>query len=65
MTIFDLEHLVLTYSPLFGTVKDPVNMVGFVSSNVVRGHVDIIHPDELELKIEQAQVVDVWLGEEF
>ncbi|KAK0702155.1 hypothetical protein B0H67DRAFT_650220 [Lasiosphaeris hirsuta] len=32
MTVFDMEHLELTYAPPYGSAKDPVNMVGFIGS---------------------------------
>ena len=37
MTVFDLEEVELAYAPQFGSAKDPINMVGFVASNLVRG----------------------------
>ena len=35
MTVYDLEGLELAYAPPFGSAKDPVNMAGFVASNVL------------------------------
>ncbi|KAK0649595.1 hypothetical protein B0T16DRAFT_325494 [Cercophora newfieldiana] len=66
MTIFDLEHLELAYAPPYGSAKDPVNMVGFIGSNLLRGDVDIAHGQDLtpeELK--NMQVVDVRSPGEF
>lgn len=37
MTVFDLEEMELAYSPQYGSAKDPVNMVGFVAANLLRG----------------------------
>jgi hypothetical protein len=37
MTVFDLEHLELCYAPPYGSAKDPVNIAGFVASNILRG----------------------------
>jgi NADPH-dependent 2,4-dienoyl-CoA reductase/sulfur reductase-like enzyme/rhodanese-related sulfurtransferase len=37
MTVFDLEEMELCYAPPFGSAKDPVNMAGFVASNLLRG----------------------------
>jgi NADPH-dependent 2,4-dienoyl-CoA reductase/sulfur reductase-like enzyme/rhodanese-related sulfurtransferase len=37
MTVFDLPELELSYAPPFGVAKDPVNMLGYVASNVVLG----------------------------
>jgi len=41
MTVYDLEELELSYAPPFGSAKDPVNMAGFVASNVLRGDVEL------------------------
>ncbi|OCK78639.1 FAD-dependent pyridine nucleotide-disulfide oxidoreductase [Lepidopterella palustris CBS 459.81] len=66
MTICDLEHLELAYAPPYGSAKDPVNMAGFVGSNLLRGDVRIAHPEELygmdQAKIE---IVDVRSPSEF
>ncbi len=37
--ITDLTELELCYAPPFGSAKDPVNMLGFVGENIVRGKV--------------------------
>lgn len=37
MTVFDLEEMELAYAPQFGSAKDPINMVGFVASGLLRG----------------------------
>lgn len=37
--ITDLTSLELCYAPPFGSAKDPVNMLGFVSENIVTGKV--------------------------
>jgi NADPH-dependent 2,4-dienoyl-CoA reductase/sulfur reductase-like enzyme/rhodanese-related sulfurtransferase len=37
MTVFDLEEMELAYSPQYGSAKDPINMVGFVASGLLRG----------------------------
>jgi NADPH-dependent 2,4-dienoyl-CoA reductase/sulfur reductase-like enzyme/rhodanese-related sulfurtransferase len=65
MTIFDLEHLELSYAPPYGSAKDAVNMAGFVGSNVLRGDVQIIHIGDLEREMSGAQIVDVRSHDEF
>ncbi|EHK22123.1 uncharacterized protein TRIVIDRAFT_151135 [Trichoderma virens Gv29-8] len=66
MTVFDLEHLELSYAPPYGSAKDPVNMVGFVGSNLLRGDYQIIHAEDINIKNLKAwQVVDVRSPEEF
>ena len=39
MAVQDLEHLELAYAPPFGSAKDPVNMMGFIADNLLRGAV--------------------------
>ena len=47
MTVFDLQELELSYAPPFGVAKDPVNMLGYVASNVVLGLSDTIQWSQL------------------
>jgi rhodanese-related sulfurtransferase len=65
MTIFDLEHLELAYAPPYGSAKDPINMAGFVGSNLLRGDVCIVHPEDLKIEQDASQIVDVRSPEEF
>lgn len=64
-TIYDLEELELAYAPPFSSAKDPVNMLGFVAENVLRGMVSFMGPDELDAltaapgKEEKYQILDV------
>ena len=44
MTVEDLEHLDLCYSPPFGSAKDIVIMAGFISANALRGISPAISP---------------------
>jgi len=37
MTVFDLEEAELAYSPQYGSAKDPINMLGFVAGELLRG----------------------------
>ncbi|MBU4335107.1 MAG: FAD-dependent oxidoreductase, partial [Actinobacteria bacterium] len=41
MTVHDLEQLELAYAPPFGSAKDPVNMAGFMASNVLLGDLQL------------------------
>ena len=60
MTVFDLEEMELAYAPQFGSAKDPVNMLGFVAANVLRGDHPVIHVDELAAAQERnAVLIDV------
>ena len=46
MTVFDLEHLELAYAPPYGAAKDPVNMAGFLGSNLLRGDIQLWYPED-------------------
>ena len=48
MTVYDLEEAELAYAPQFGSAKDPINMVGFVASNLARGDYKQVHVEDLE-----------------
>ncbi len=37
LSVFDLEDLELCYAPQYGSAKDPVNLAGFIASNLLRG----------------------------
>ena len=66
MTVFDLEELELAYAPQFGAAKDPVNIAGYVASNVIRGDEAVISPNELDpAKAEEYTLVDVREPSEF
>jgi rhodanese-related sulfurtransferase len=45
--VFDLEEAELCYAPQYGAAKDPVNMVGMVASNAMRGDLPISHWDQM------------------
>jgi len=65
-TVFDLEELELTYAPPFGSAKDPVNMAGFVASNVLRGDMPIWHWHEIEkIRANNSFFLDVRTLEEY
>ncbi|QKX57738.1 uncharacterized protein TRUGW13939_04858 [Talaromyces rugulosus] len=65
MSVFELEQLELSYAPRYGPAKDPVNVAGYVACNVLRGDVQLIHPDQLIGHIPEWQVVDVRSAENF
>jgi len=62
MTVYDLEESELAYAPPYGAAKDPVNMAGFAAANCLRGHVNILHADDIP---PDAVVVDVRTPGEF
>ena len=46
MTVHDLQELELAYAPPFSSAKDPVNMAGYVGSNVLNGDVKVAYWNE-------------------
>ncbi|MBF0490799.1 MAG: FAD-dependent oxidoreductase [Candidatus Omnitrophica bacterium] len=59
MNVYDLENLELCYAPPYGSAKDPVNFLGFVASNVLKGDVVNCHCSDLaSLKSDQV-ILDV------
>ena len=58
MTVYDLEHLELAYAPPYGSAKDPVNMVGFLGSNLLRGDIDLCYPEEFPECADRVTILD-------
>ena len=46
-TVFDLEEAELCYAPQYGSAKDPVNIAGMIASNLLRGHISVVHWEDL------------------
>lgn len=47
LTVFDLEELELAYAPPYSSAKDPVNIAGFVASNILKGDMDVFYPEDM------------------
>jgi rhodanese-related sulfurtransferase len=58
MTIYDLEHLELAYAPPYGSAKDPVNMAGFLGSNLLRGDIDLWYAEDYPACAERVTILD-------
>ncbi|MDO8107582.1 FAD-dependent oxidoreductase [Isoptericola sp. b441] len=65
MTVHDLEHLELAYAPPFGSAKDPVNMAGFVASNVLRGDLQLWYAEDYPQATDGSRLIDVRGPDEF
>lgn len=65
MTVHDLEHQELAYAPPFGSAKDPINMAGFVASNVLRGDLRLWYAENFPAATDGALLVDVRTPEEY
>ncbi|TCI51838.1 CoA-disulfide reductase [Exiguobacterium sp. SH5S13] len=60
LTVLDLPDLELSYAPPFSSAKDPVNMIGYVASNVILGDNEVVHWDEIDALVESgATLLDV------
>ena len=59
MTVYDLEHLELAYSPPYGSAKDPVNMAGFLAANLLRGDVAFWYAEDYPKQTAQGTLIDV------
>jgi rhodanese-related sulfurtransferase len=57
----DIERLDLTYAPPYSSARDPVNMAGMIASDIIRGEVKALTPQELEqfLRESGAVLIDV------
>jgi NADPH-dependent 2,4-dienoyl-CoA reductase/sulfur reductase-like enzyme/peroxiredoxin family protein/rhodanese-related sulfurtransferase/TusA-related sulfurtransferase len=65
MTVHDLEMLELAYAPPYGSARDPVNMAGFVASNLLRGDVKFWYPEQFPKDTDGGFVLDVRSPDEF
>jgi NADPH-dependent 2,4-dienoyl-CoA reductase/sulfur reductase-like enzyme/rhodanese-related sulfurtransferase len=64
MCVHELAQLELAYAPPFGSAKDPVNMAGFVGSNILQGLVKSVTCAELE-RMENPYILDIRPKSEF
>jgi NADPH-dependent 2,4-dienoyl-CoA reductase/sulfur reductase-like enzyme/rhodanese-related sulfurtransferase len=66
MTVYDLEKLELAYAPPYSSAKDPVNMAGYVASNILKRDSIIIHWHDIEkLDRKKTVLIDVRTPKEF
>jgi len=66
MKVYDLEKLELAYAPPYSSAKDPVNVAGYVASNILKGDSVIIHWHDInKLDREKTVLIDVRTPEEF
>jgi len=66
MNVFDLTNLELSYAPPFGSAKDPVNMAGYVASNITNGDMKVFHwHDVKDLDPAKVTILDVRTEAEF
>ena len=58
-TVYDLKELELAYAPPYSSAKDPVNMVGFVGENILKGVVKPMNWNQLADLDKDAIILDV------
>ncbi|WP_057766833.1 CoA-disulfide reductase [Cytobacillus praedii] len=60
LTVEDLTHLELSYAPPYSSAKDPVNMAGYVATNVIEGELEQVQWHEVdEIIAEGGLLIDV------
>ena len=60
-----LADLELAYAPPFSSAKDPVNLLGYMAENVLRGDCDVVDPRELDVLVAKGwKLLDVRTAEE-
>jgi NADPH-dependent 2,4-dienoyl-CoA reductase/sulfur reductase-like enzyme/rhodanese-related sulfurtransferase len=66
MNVFDLEDLELAYAPPYGSAKDPINMAGYVASNVLKHDVEMLSWEDLgTLNQDEYYLLDVRTASEY
>ncbi|NMD68941.1 CoA-disulfide reductase [Bacillus sp. DNRA2] len=48
LTVKDLTNIELSYAPPFSSAKDPVNMAGYVASNIIEGEMEHVQWHEID-----------------
>lgn len=48
LTVEDLTELELSYAPPFSSAKDPVNMAGYIASNIIAGDYETVQWHEID-----------------
>ncbi|MED3574610.1 CoA-disulfide reductase [Cytobacillus praedii] len=65
LTVEDLTHLELSYAPPYSSAKDPVNMAGYVATNVIEGELEQVQWHEIdEIIADGGLLIDVREPEE-
>ncbi|MFX3623674.1 MAG: CoA-disulfide reductase [Ectobacillus sp.] len=57
LTVMDLPDLELAYAPPFSSAKDPVNMAGYVATNIVEGESETVQWHEIDELVKQGNVL--------
>jgi CoA-disulfide reductase len=57
LTVYDLTEIELSYAPPFSSAKDPVNMAGYVATNIMEGDVDTVQWNEIDEIVESGGIL--------
>jgi CoA-disulfide reductase len=59
-TVHDLTELELSYAPPYSSAKDPVNMAGYIASNIVDGLTEVVQWNQLHDELQHGSyLIDV------
>lgn len=59
LSVWNLAQLELSYAPPYSSAKDPVNILGYVASNICEGMYDVVHYDEIKKLGRDVMLLDV------
>ena len=59
LAIQDLQDLELAYAPPYGSAKDPVNMAGFIGTNLMKGDLAMWYAEDFPARTADGVVLDV------
>jgi NADPH-dependent 2,4-dienoyl-CoA reductase/sulfur reductase-like enzyme/rhodanese-related sulfurtransferase len=66
ITAPELADLELAYAPPFGSAKDPVNMLGYISENLISGLLETAQWNQIDTFVDKGfDLIDVRSAEEF
>ena len=65
LTVHDLQSLELAYAPPYGSAKDPVNMAGFLGSNLLKGDVEFWYAEDFPARTADGTILDVRSPQEY
>jgi CoA-disulfide reductase len=57
LTVYDLTEIELSYAPPFSSAKDPVNMAGYVATNIMEGDVETVQWNEIDEIVESGGIL--------
>ncbi len=65
MRVHELETLELAYAPPYGSAKDPVNMAGFIATNLLQGDLELWYAEDYPERTKSGMILDVRSAPEY